>query len=137
MYSSTSAAQPLWATRRVVVPSSGSVSGSAVSAVDSRFPPRDPLARQAILCGLLELERIGRYDEARQRSLEYMAQNPTLPDSIMIALRAVAYRERLEGYPAVQSAYATFKGETNTPGVREQAELLDGFHHGSQSVLRR
>ncbi len=109
--------------------------GSVLPPLESRFPPRDPLSRHAIMAGLFELERLGYYDEARQRSLEYLAQNPDLPESAMIALREVAYREVLNGYPSVQASYAAFQGAPHPPRVQEQAGLLDGFHQGPHRAI--
>jgi hypothetical protein len=109
--------------------------GSLIPSLESRFPPRDPLSRYAIMAGLFELERLGYYDEARQRCLEYLAQNPDSPESAMIALREVAYREILEGYPAVKASYSTVKNTPYTPAIREQADLLDWFHQGTNRAI--
>jgi hypothetical protein len=109
--------------------------GSLIPSLESRFPPRDPLSRYAIMAGLFELERLGYYDEARQRCLEYLAQNPDAPESAMIALREAAYREILEGYPAVKASYSTFQGATEAPAVKEQAGLLDWFHQGTNRAI--
>ena len=109
--------------------------GSLLPPLESRFPPRDPLARYSIMSGLFELERLGRYDEALQRSREYLAQYADLPESQMIALRVLAYREILEGYPAVKEDYAKVQTTAEVPEVKEQAALLSWFHQGTHRAI--
>lgn len=102
--------------------------GSRIPALASRFPPADPLERHAIMCGLFELERIGRYDEALQRSLEYLAKFNSTPEAEVIALRALEYRQILEGYPAIKDALAALKNPSIPPLVKEQAETVEWFY---------
>jgi hypothetical protein len=103
---------------------------------DARFPPPDRFEIATVLDDLFELERIGRLEEARDVSAGMAEKFQGNPDGQMLAVRALAYREWLEGYEAVSNKYAAAAAKWPGSPAAEQARHLMWVHEaGTNAVL--
>lgn len=106
-----------------------------LSAAGRRMPPADPLDRYAVIGGLIELERLGRYDEALEFCRLYAERYQGLPEVEMIRLRMLGYRAIREGFASVKSEYESFASRTNEPGLAEQAKSILAAAAGGSAVV--
>lgn len=99
--------------------------GYALPPLNQRFPAIGQLWAAAIPCELFELERMGLLDDALERCLLYAEELAPDPVAAIFDLRALAYREMLEGHAAVRDSYlALATSEDTETEVAEQARLL-------------
>ena len=96
------------------------VAGSDIPAGAKRFPPPDPLAVQAFMADVFQLEREGLLEEARERCLLYAEQFARRPVAQTVRLRAAAYAELLGEEEAAIAVYrdcaAQKKTRSHAPG---------------------
>ena len=98
---------------------------STIASLDKRFPPLDRVGWATIMCELFELERMGLIGNAMERCEFYTSVLAGNPENGIFRLRALAYREMLDGHVAVREAYAAIAASTNfTTEVVSQAKLL-------------
>ena len=107
----------------------------ALPPADRRFPPADPLEPYAIVCRLIELERIGRLDEAVLACREYAARFADSPWAPVLELRALAYLEKLHGFLAVRDSYQKFAELPGYPALAQQAQNLLWFNASPTNAL--
>ncbi len=101
------------------------LAGSEIPAPEKRFPAIDRVGVVTIMDELFELERMGLIADARERSEFYAGAFGNSADRFVFQLRAAAYREMMEGYPAARDTYVAVAGSPGVPGeVAEQAKLL-------------
>lgn len=100
-----------------------------------RQPPADPLAQETIMCALFELERLGHDDEARDQAIEYYEHYPNLILADYLRVRALAYEERLSGYPVVEELYKTLRKRLRGTAVGRELDRLQWFHRGTDHGL--
>jgi len=93
------------------------LAGSEIQAPEKRFPNIDRVGAVTIMDELFELERMGLIADARERCEFYAAAFGNSADRFVFLLRAAAYREMMEGYPAVRDTYVTL---ASSPGVPEE-----------------
>lgn len=99
--------------------------GSVLPPVAERYPGPDRVGVVAIPCELFELERVGLIADARARSEFHAGVLRQDPAGWTYRLRALAYRELLEGHAAVRDAYLALASKTNLPPqVVKEARLL-------------
>ena len=110
--------------------------GSVLPPVAQRFPPPDPLEQVAIMGRLFELERIGHYDEAKDRCVEYANKFSKSPMMPLVWLRAAAYCEKIEGFEARTrpECERVMQRAPDSPAGR-QAKTLIWFHEGATNAL--
>ena len=87
------------------------------------------------MCSLFELERIGMYDEAAVACLQFAERFPSHPFSEMFRLRALAYRERLEGIESVRKEYRIVATNAPNSDVGRQASDLVWLHESPSNGL--
>jgi len=109
-------------------------SGSRIPPVEQRFPPTDPLERQAIMCALFELERTGRYDEALEQCKYYCERFKGTPEAEIIELRSVGYKALLSGFESTRTEYQKFLSKPLSH-VSAQAKTIMWRHENSSNVL--
>lgn len=111
-------------------------SGSGLRNAGERRMPVDPqLAPATVMIELGNYERFGDYAGAVEYIRMFLEQYPDHPFAAMLRLRALAYRERLEGIEPVRKDYqAIAAGETNAL-VRAQAQALLWYHESSTNAL--
>ncbi|MDD4016540.1 MAG: DUF2961 domain-containing protein [Kiritimatiellae bacterium] len=101
------------------------LAGSELQAPEKRFPSIDRVGAVTIMDELFELERMGLIADARERCEFYAAAFGSSADRFVFQLRAAAYREMMEGYPAARDTYAAVMGSPGIPGeIAAQAKLL-------------
>ncbi len=100
-----------------------------------RVPPADPMEKPAIMAHLFELDRIDHHAEARERCLAYIERFPKSHLNPLLQLRALAYREKLEGFEAVEADYAALAARQDKSPVALQAETLLWFGRHADGVL--
>lgn len=109
--------------------------GGRIPPPAERFPPADPLEPANIMSRLYELERAGRYAEAAQRCRYFAEVFASHEAGPLLALRGLAYRERLEGFEAVRPGYeAAAAGAPESRPARQAQDLL-WFHGGRDRAL--
>ncbi len=107
----------------------------ALPAPGRRYPPRDPFEARAMMCEVLDRERAGHLAEARHVSLEYAEKFKGSPQAELMELRAIAYGEAIEGYAQVKDELQSFKEQSQHAGTKQQAALLQQFHHSDSNGL--
>ena len=110
-------------------------SGAVIRPDTNRFPPQDPLEPTAIICRLIELERVGRYDEAAVVCAEYAEKFAAGPWAEVMKLRSLAYREETEGFDSVSNSCRQMSEQTNNQNVARQAASLLWFHESNTNAL--
>jgi len=101
-----------------------------------RQPPPDPLEPTAIISRLAEFERRDLYDEAKAAAEEYAEKFAGTPYAPALELRALYYRELLEGFSTVRPAYEAFQKRADVaPEVLAQAADLLWFHESPENAL--
>lgn len=99
--------------------------GSTLPAPTERYPALDQIGLAAIPCELFELERLGLIADAQARCEFYAGVLKQEPVGWTYHLRALAYRELLEGHAAVREDYLALAARTNLPPqVVQEAQLL-------------
>ncbi len=98
-------------------------------------PPADPLRKAAIMAHLFEFERIGHFDEARQRCLQYAERFEPSPAAEVIKLRAAAYAELIDGIDATAPVYERIIKKSPESPAASQAEKLLWFHEDQENAL--
>ena len=109
--------------------------GQPLPAVEQRMPPADPMEPVYLFCEVVDRERKGPLDEARDLCMEYALKYPSSPFAEMFGLRALACREQIEGYAAVSNQILAVEQTARSEEVRRQAGLLSGFHRAADSAL--
>jgi hypothetical protein len=98
---------------------------SEIAVPGERFPPLDRVGVTTIMAELFELERMGLIADARERCEFYAALFGNQAERFVFLLRAAAYREMLDGYPAVRDTYLALAAAPDIPAeVAAQAKLL-------------
>lgn len=100
-----------------------------------RRPADDPLDRDAIMCALFELERIGHYDEARDRAIEYYERHPGFVLTDFVRVRALGYESMLSGYEVVRDVYADVLRRVQGGPLGRELERLLWFHEAADRGL--
>ncbi|MBN1557638.1 MAG: DUF2961 domain-containing protein, partial [Lentisphaerae bacterium] len=108
--------------------------GTQLPPPDRRRPPPNKVARAATMCELFELERAGLIEEAIERCGVYTERFSDAPEAGLLALRSLAYRERLEGFDAVAAGYRAVADEGAAECARQAADLL-WFHEAPTNAL--
>lgn len=109
--------------------------GLQMPGVARRFPSSDPLELPTAMVGLFELEKIAHYDEARDRCRCFAEKLAGSEWALVFRLRAAAYREMTDGFPAARPEYeAIAKAAPDSPAGR-QARTLLWFHEANTNAL--
>jgi hypothetical protein len=106
-----------------------------VELADERDPPEMPLARYTLMTELANLERLGDYRAASEAVERWMTTHPDDPGIPMLALRRIAYVERMEGFAAAEPLYREFIESTESALAKRNAELLVWFHERPTHAL--
>ncbi len=97
--------------------------------------PKDRFELAGFMAQLFTLERGGIWKDAGLRC-EYMAARfARQPWSDLLRIRALAYRERLEGIDAVRDAYAQFIKSKFPPAARQASDLLWRHEKDTHALL--
>jgi len=108
--------------------------GSWIPSIRERSLLPDRIGQAAFMSQLFELERIGHYDEARDRCLAFVEQHKkggTATDALR--LRAAAYEERISGLDSVLATYRLVALQKND--ISSQAKALLWYHKGDDRAL--
>lgn len=110
--------------------------GSELRTAAERSPPADAeLAAATIMIELCNQERFGDYAGAMRHIDAFLERHPGYPYESALRLRQIAYREKLEGFPAVRSAYQAFAASCTNAAARFQAETLLWFHEDPSHAI--
>ena len=109
--------------------------GYEVRSDTPRFPPADPLEPTAIICRLIELERLGHFDEASEVSRQYAMKFTNSPWRGIMNLRSEAYFEAMDGFNAASNSYQQVVDRVTEHQLKKQAENLLWFHAAKTNAL--
>ncbi len=112
-----------------------SPAGSAIPPAVSRFPPPDQLEPLTIMAQIFELERIGHWEAARNRCLEYADKLPIPTLAHILRLRAAAYEEANGHIEKALSVYERMAHDASNPEVKRQAQDLLWFRTATTNAL--
>lgn len=100
-----------------------------------RVAPADPLAEPSVMTELLNAERLGDDEGAREYIDQFLEEHPRFPFAPLLRLRQIAYLERRDGIAQTRPLYERFMAETKDARAREQARLLLWFHEADSNAL--
>jgi len=109
--------------------------GSLDGAARAMAPPRDPFEKATLMMTLCNYERQGDYAGASRAIDDFLKRFPDVAFTAILRLRQVAYRERLEGYPAVADVYRTMGQGSENDAAASYARLLSWFHEDRSHAL--
>jgi hypothetical protein len=98
------------------------------------FPP-DALEEHTLMTQVLDSERLGDFQGARDRIELFLESRPNHPDEPFLRLRQIACDERLNGIAAARPAYERFAVATTNAAARDQARALLWFHESPSNAL--
>lgn len=110
-------------------------SQSVLGRVADRYEPPDPLEAVTLMQQVLGAERLGDFQGAHDRIAEFLDMHPDAPQSDLLRLRMVAYREREEGIDAVRDVYSEYAQGPETAEATQQAKALLWIHEAQANAL--
>lgn len=100
-----------------------------------RQPPRDPNEQRTIMVDLLNYERLGDWDGARERIDWFLEKYPDFAYGPLLRLRQIAYAELLGGSESAWPLYQRFMSRETNDMALAQARLLSWFHEKPNRAL--
>ncbi len=110
---------------------------SGIPTLEQRLVQRNPVARQAFMAELFELERLNLYKEAARRCFEYARMYPHDWDTEIIYLRGHMYRNKninASREDRIQIIKEE-KKELQSDEAKRQAEILDWYYRSLTNVI--
>ncbi len=100
-----------------------------------RNRPEDGFGQGTAMTEINNMERIGDYQGAHDFIDWFLELYADFPYAELLRLRQIAYRERFEGFDAVEPLYRAFLESVESDAARRQAENLLWFHEDPSHAL--